>query len=116
MAEIIAFCGINCVECPAYIATKTNDDALRRQTAKEWSKEFNAEIKPQDINCVGCTISEGQHIGYCAMCEIRACALKKKVKNCAYCEEYACAGLAKFHEKATNAKTKLAETRKTLKK
>ena len=30
---MIAYCGLNCTECPAYIATKANDDKLREEAA-----------------------------------------------------------------------------------
>ena len=116
MDALVAFCGIDCAICPALIATKKNDNEMRKKIAEDWTKQFNTTIRPEDINCDGCIVIEGRHIGYCAICEIRKCAVEKKVKNCAYCAEYACAGLAKFHENATNAKTKLAEIRKTLKK
>jgi Protein of unknown function (DUF3795) len=26
MEEMIAFCGLNCAECPAFLATQENDD------------------------------------------------------------------------------------------
>lgn len=29
MNKMIAFCGLDCTKCDAYIATQTNDDALR---------------------------------------------------------------------------------------
>ncbi len=44
--KIVAKCGLACSECPAYIATQTNDDALRAETAAKWSKMFKADIKP----------------------------------------------------------------------
>ncbi len=89
MKEIIAFCGIVCSECPAYKATITNDDDLRRETAKKWtSDEF--PIAAEHINCYGCTISGQKLMEFCSACKVRCCGLEKGVKNCAYCEEYAC--------------------------
>lgn len=55
MKTMVAYCGINCSECPAYIATQTNDDTKRKQVAEEWQKVFNPNIKPEAINCDGCT-------------------------------------------------------------
>ncbi len=34
MDNLIAYCGIDCAVCPAYIAKKNNDDALRQKTAQ----------------------------------------------------------------------------------
>jgi hypothetical protein len=98
MPKKIAFCGLDCAACPAYIAYHTNDQALRKKTAPEWSVRYNANLKPDDINCVGCTEISGPHIGHCAECEIRRCGLKKQVTNCGTCAEYPCPTIKAFHE------------------
>lgn len=51
MKTMIAFCGLAYHECGALLATKANDDAKRQEVAVMWSKEFNVDIKAQDINC-----------------------------------------------------------------
>jgi hypothetical protein len=114
MAEIIAYCGLYCDECPAYIATQKDDDEERKKIAENWSKEFGAEIAPEDINCDGCLSEEGRHIGFCAMCEVRKCGLEREVVNCAYCDEYGCEKLTKFWNMAPIAKKHLEEIRKKL--
>jgi hypothetical protein len=114
MVGMIAFCGIDCSECKALIATQKDDDTMRKAVAEEWSKEFGHEIKPEEINCDGCSNREGKHINYCDVCEIRKCGIKKGVINCAYCAEYKCDNLAKFHEQAPNAKNRLDEIRKQM--
>ena len=111
MPEMIAFCGIDCNACPALIATRTNDAALRAKTAAEWSKSFGHDFKPEQVNCVGCPTPTGTHIGYCSMCEIRKCATGRKVATCADCADYACATLAKFHKNAPEAKARLDSLR-----
>jgi hypothetical protein len=114
LVEMIAFCGINCSECKALIATQKDDDTMRREIAEEWSKAFGHEIKPGEINCEGCLIRDGRHINYCNTCEIRKCGLEKNVENCAYCIDYKCDNLAKFHEQASKAKNGLEEIRKQM--
>ncbi len=80
-------CGLDCKECPAYIAMITDDNELRTKTAKEWSKQFCVEFSPESINCVGCR-NEGIHGGYCGTCPVRKCALEdKKVDNCFVCAD-----------------------------
>ena len=49
MEKMIAFCGLACHECSALLATKANDDGKRAEVAKLWSKQFNTDIKPEDI-------------------------------------------------------------------
>jgi hypothetical protein len=89
--KLYGVCGLDCRQCPGYIALKTNDNFLREKTAKEWSEKFGHDFKPSDINCVGCTIadSEGTHCGYCQICAVRNCALEKKIANCNACSDFA---------------------------
>lgn len=114
MEKMIAFCGITCTECPAFIATQKDDDNERRKVAEMWSKQFKSEIKPEDINCDGCLTENGQLFGFCRVCKIRECAMKKDVKNCAYCDDYPCEELNKFHKFAPDAKATLEKIRATI--
>ena len=114
MDKMIAFCGINCAGCPAYIATQKDDDQERKKISEMWSKQFNADIKPEDVNCDGCLVLDGRHIGYCSVCEIRKCGLERKLENCAFCGVYACEKLSKFIEMVPDAKSNLEEVRKSL--
>jgi len=114
MEKMIAFCGLTCSECPAYIATQREDDDERRKVAEMWSKEFKVELKPEDINCDGCISNSERLFGHTKVCEIRRCGLDKKIKNCAYCDEYACEKLTDFFKVAPEAKNNLDEVRKSL--
>jgi hypothetical protein len=87
MEKLYSICGINCAECDALIATKNNDEALKKSLAEKWSKDYGHQFKVEDINCIGCRI-DGAHIGYCGMCEVRKCGFDKKVENCALCAVY----------------------------
>ena len=51
MEEIIAYCGLFCHECGAFQAPRDNDNEKRALVAQKWSKEFKADLKPEDINC-----------------------------------------------------------------
>ena len=110
--KMIAKCGLVCSECPAYIATQTNDDALRADTARKWSEMFKSDIKPADINCDGCPTESPRLFGYCTTCDIRKCARGKKLATCASCPEYACEKLDKFLVQAPEARKVLEELRK----
>jgi hypothetical protein len=114
MGEMIAFCGLTCTECPGFIATQNDDDAARQSVAKQWSEEFGAEIKPEDINCDGCLVTDGRHIGYCAICEIRKCGLERQIENCGHCPDYACEKLEDFLGKVPHARATLEDVRKSL--
>ncbi len=110
--KVIAYCGINCGACPAYIATQNNDNALRIKTAKEWSDRFKREVKPESLNCDGCPSNSTRLVAYCAMCEIRKCAREKKMATCASCPDYPCAKLDKFLAQAPDARKTLEALRK----
>lgn len=114
MEKMVAFCGIVCTNCQAFIATQENDDVKRREVADAWSKAFDREIKPEEINCDGCLTIDGRHINYCSVCEIRKCGTEKEVENCAHCIDYKCERLDKFHEQAPKAKKTLEEIRQQL--
>ena len=114
MDKIIAFCGLSCSGCPAFIATQKDNNKEREKTAKAWSKMYKSDVKPEDINCDGCLEKSGRLFNYCKVCEIRKCGQEKEVKNCAYCDDYACEKLIKFFDMAPEAKTVLIEIRKNL--
>ena len=85
MRNMIAYCGLDCEKCDAYLATVRDDQALREKTAKEWSKLNNAPILPEQINCLGCR-AEGVKTVFCeSLCQIRQCALQKGVETCGDC-------------------------------
>lgn len=113
MDKLLAYCGLSCAECPAYIATQKNDMDALRQVAETWSKEFNAKLTAQDCICDGCTV-EGRKIGHCNECKVRACAMERGVVNCAHCADYGCQKLTEFLVFAPQAKTNLEEIRKML--
>ncbi len=50
---MIAYCGLDCSKCEAYLATQTDDDDKRIMVAKEWSAMYHADIKPEQINWDG---------------------------------------------------------------
>lgn len=86
MKQMIAYCGLDCEKCEAYIATKNNDNELRVKIAKLWAEMNNAPITAEMINCLGCRV-EGVKTPFCeSMCEIRQCGINKAVCTCADCQ------------------------------
>lgn len=87
MKDLIAYCGLDCEKCDAYIATVNNDNQLRQKTAKLWAELNHAPITAEMINCLGCRV-DGVKTPFCAtMCEIRQCAMKKVLPTCGLCSE-----------------------------
>ena len=85
MRDMIAYCGLDCEKCDAYLATIHDDHALREKTAKLWAELNHAPILPEHINCKGCR-ADGVKTVFCeSLCRIRQCALKKGVTTCGDC-------------------------------
>ena len=110
MKEMIAFCGLDCEKCEARIATINDDNNLRKKVADKWSKLNNIEILPEHINCLGCR-GEGPKTYYCSdLCEIRKCAMSKKLESCGKCAEInSCKNVGALLENSDEAKQNLKE-------
>lgn len=103
----IAFCGLDCQGCPAFIAHVSNDLALREKTAAEWSKAYHADIAPTDVNCTGCR-SSGVQFSWCSSgCPIRKCAIERSADSCGICNDYPCGSLAFITDNCPDAKERL---------
>ncbi len=107
MDKMIAYCGLDCKSCDAYLATIHNDNALREKTAKLWAELNNAPITSEMINCEGCR-TDGAKTPYCeSMCEIRQCALKKKLDTCGGCCDFeSCKMVASVLDNSADANEK----------
>lgn len=108
--EMIAYCGLDCKQCDAYIATVNDDQKLRKETALLWSTLNAAPILPEHINCEGCRAG-GVKTVYCAsLCAVRKCAIKKEVTTCGDCPELmACRLVAPIISENTEALRNLTQ-------
>jgi hypothetical protein len=115
MDKMVAACGLICTECPAYVATRGDDDKARAKVAEDWSK-WGEKLKPEDINCDGCVQTTKRVFRFCSTCGVRSCVFEKNIKNCAYCSEYPCKKLDDLlkSEGALVAKNNLDEIRKSI--
>jgi len=87
MKDMIAYCGLDCEKCDAYLATVNDDQVLREKTAKLWAELNNAPILPEHINCEGCRV-DGIKTVFCdKLCAVRQCALKRGVVTCGECPD-----------------------------
>jgi len=113
MEGMIAYCGINCTECPARITTQAKDAVAAQAIADQWSKAYNIKVMVDNIWCDGCLV-EGKKCAHCHECEIRACGMGKGVANCAHCADYPCDQLNKFFTLAPGVKKNLDEIKQNL--
>lgn len=98
--SMISFCGLDCSQCAAYIATKNNDEAAKVKVVEQWRKDYQCPDMPiAAATCDGCHPGgkSKRHGGYCHACPLRACGITKKVLSCAHCDDYdACQTLETF--------------------
>ena len=115
MEKMIAYCGLVCTDCEAYVATQANDLAALEKMAARAREEFGMpDATAESAKCDGCLGDTEHKCGYCFECEIRACGVARGVVNCAHCAEYACEKLVGFFERAPDARTVLDEVRQSL--
>ena len=111
MNKIIAYCGLVCTDCSAYIATQADDQTALEKVAAQWRKEYNVpSFTVESVICDGC-LDGGRKCSHCADCEIRACGVERGVINCAHCADYVCAKLEGFFGFAPDARVVLDQIR-----
>jgi hypothetical protein len=114
-SKIVAYCGIVCSDCSAYIATQSGDRSALQRVAAEWQQEYDlAEVTIQDVTCDGCLGAKGRKGAHCFDCDIRACGVERGVVNCAHCADYACAKLENFFGYVPTARGVLDQVRASL--
>ena len=110
MKNRIGYCGLDCEQCDAYLATVNDDQDLREKTAKLWAELNHVPILPEHIQCEGCR-ADGVKTVFCEqMCEIRKCAVNKNVSTCGACADLeACLIVRSIHENNPSAMENLQE-------
>jgi len=103
---MLAYCGMNCLECRAYKATVTANEENLRQVATEFGEGKYADWQ---WICLGCTQEDTRFLAdYCARCEIRTCAIERRVQNCAACDNFEeCSRLHDFLAKESNVRVRV---------
>jgi len=107
MTRMMAYCGLDCSQCPAYIATQKNDMGDLAKVAEEWSKG-DLRFTKEDIMCDGCR-SDEKIFSWCKECEIRSCNREKELQNCGYCVSFPCELLNNVFNNDPRAKSRLDE-------
>ncbi len=105
--QLLAYCGIDCAGCPAYIATQANDLEKLTALAAQW---FDGASDYTIILCDGCK-SDQRIMQWCAECPTRLCAGERALESCAYCADYGCERLLKVFEMSAEARANLERLR-----
>jgi hypothetical protein len=86
--SLIAYCGLDCAECEAYVATQNNDFEALIVLAKRWGENHDTSYRPEDIECRGCQSDKLNE--YCNRCGVRECGSGHGFETCAECQYYPC--------------------------
>ena len=87
----MAFCGIDCLECLAYIASQNDDTTALKDIALRWGQHDKQTYSVEDIRCYGCRSTVLNR--HCYVCAIRDCSMEKGLRNCGECSEFICSKL-----------------------
>ena len=106
MENLMAACGIDCANCPAFTATRENDAEEKRRIAALWSTE-SMVFEPEDIHCLGCGAGSEKVMDFCRVCDVRQCCITQGIGTCAGCEGYPCDKLNRVWERSPEARASL---------
>ncbi|MCL2641541.1 MAG: DUF3795 domain-containing protein, partial [Phycisphaerales bacterium] len=90
--EDLSFCGLDCLNCDVYKATKYGDMEARQRAAKVWAKTAKEHwgmetLDPMILDCHGCRSGMPAHGGK-SICPIRSCAQKQGFVSCGQCAKW----------------------------
>ena len=100
MMSMQCYCGHDCSRCVTYIATKTNDDRLRKQAQTFYKEKVGLNIPLGKLNCEGGRTQRVFEL--CKDCPFVKCCKKHNVDACKNCPEYPCEEIAQYQEKYVN--------------
>lgn len=94
------YCGHDCSRCVTYLATLTDDDALREQSREFYKNLLGKDIALNRFHCKGGRTDEVFEL--CLDCPFRKCCGEKNISSCGLCPEYPCAELLDYQIKYVN--------------
>lgn len=119
MNTMIGYCGLDCSGCAIHLATleanPSKKQSMRLDIARICSQQHGMHLHPHDVtDCDGCRSQTERLFSGCAKCEIRKCAIDRKLTSCAFCTEYACERLLKHFETDPPARARLDAMRNSI--
>lgn len=97
---LLCYCGHDCSKCVTYIATKKNDDSLRKQAQRFYKEEFGLDMPLEEFNCEGGR-TENVFV-LCERCPFIKCCNEHGVSSCNNCPEYPCKEISEYQAKYVN--------------
>jgi len=95
MTARMSACGVLCSECPAFLAHRAGDPAMRERVAAAWHELYGLDFGPDVIRCGGCFGPDDQLFHTSRRCAARRCCRSRGLASCAKCGDRPCADLEK---------------------
>jgi len=113
---MVAYCGLDCQSCPIHTTTLESDEDKRQEMrisiARLCSEQYGINLLPEEVtDCDGCRSDSGCLFSGCLRCEIRSCAINRKLESCAFCDEYICNRLQSHFKTDPSAEIRLQSIR-----
>lgn len=106
---MIAYCGIDCLTCPSYIATQSGSREELARVAEELARRYRTEVKPEYVVCDGCKAGK-RHSYFCDnLCKMRKCCIEKQYDSCIECSDFPCKELRFELDHSPDAEKNLAK-------
>jgi Protein of unknown function (DUF3795) len=86
--KLLTPCGLYCGVCAIHVAHRQNHVTLKEKLARVYG------VTPEQIACEGC--GSASPFGYCAVCEIAACAKERELDGCHECADFPCERVDNF--------------------
>lgn len=117
MDKLVSYCGLSCQTCPVHLATMERDEArrkiMRTSIAEQCARQYGMDLLLEDItDCDGCKTM--RLFSGCRDCQIRTCAISRKLDSCAFCADYPCEELKKHFRLDPSAEKRLDKIRRTI--
>lgn len=97
MAQKIAACGLDCVQCD--IRQARDDPALAQEIIEWFKRELDVEVKREDLRCDWCKGDRANH--WSPECWILECCVDDKgLEFCYQCGDFPCQKLSDWAKKS----------------
>ena len=94
------FCGHDCARCLTYLAARTSDDSLRKQSQRFYREEFGVDLPLEAFSCQGGR--SDRVFALCCECPFAACYRRRGIDSCAACPDGSCEEYLAYRQRYVN--------------
>ncbi len=105
-ASLPCFCGHDCARCLTYLAARTGDDSLRKQSQRFYREEFGVDLPLEAFSCEGGR--SDRVFALCRECPFAACCRRRGIDSCGDCPDGPCEEYLAYRQRYVNRCNQLA--------